>query len=434
MSASIFLNLDVVSMKTVTNERGKRKNKNLKMSETIYDLCVIGGGMFGSSAARYASANVALKVCLIGPNEPTPEEFVTREIFGAHYDEARITRVLDDTPACQVLSKNSIESYKELKKLSGIDFHSPVGCIFMGPKDGAFMLKYLENSAIHNVPVVDLSDRETFEKRFPFLKLNYNECVLLDDNGGGHISPRKFVSAQKKVAYMQGCDIIDSVVCSAEILKDGIHEVRTESKGIIKAKRLLIATGAFANLKEFDVLKPLVLKRCKTTAVMLKITENEALRLSSMPAVIKRGCKTDLGAYILPPVKYPDGNYYMKIGGSFDYETGEELKTLDDLRKWYLSDGDERMTDILVNFINELIPGLKFTDLSRMTCVTCCTPSGLPYVDRVSPTVTVAVSGNGKGAKFSDEIGKIAAHLSITGQWNSELPRNMFHAIFQKNH
>lgn len=402
------------------------------MSETVYDLCIIGAGMFGSSAARYASADITLKVCLIGPNEPTPEEFHTREIFGAHYDEARITRVLDDVPACQVLSKHSIESYRELEKLSGIEFHSPVGCLFMGPKNGAFMLKYLENATLYKIPVTDLSNRETFEKRFPFIKLNENECVLLDDNGGGHINPRKFISAQKKVACMQGCHIIDSVVCNAELLKDGIHVVETESKETIKAKRLLIATGAFANLKEFDVLKPLVLKRCKTTAVMLKLPEDEALRLSSMPDIIKRNDKTAFGAYILPPVKYPDGNYYMKFGGSFNFETGEELKTLEDVRKWYLSDGDNTTTDILVHFVNELIPGLKFTDVSRMTCVTCYTPTDLPYIDRISPTVTIAISGNGKGAKFSDEVGRIAAHLSVTGQWDSELNQNHFRAIFQK--
>ncbi|GFV43054.1 peroxisomal sarcosine oxidase [Trichonephila clavipes] len=402
------------------------------MSETVYDLCVIGAGMFGSSSARYASGNVALKVCLIGPSEPTPEEFRSREIFGAHYDEARITRVLDDVPACQILSKHSIESYKELEKLSGIDFHSPVGCLFMGTKNGAFMLKYLQNAAIHEVPLVDLSNRETFEKRFPFLKLNDNECVLLDDNGGGHINPRKFVSAQKKIAQMQGCRIIDSVVCNAELLQEGIHVVRTESNEIIKAKRLLIATGAFANMKKLDVLKPLVLKRCKTTAVMLRIPEKEALRLSSMPAVIKRNDETAFGAYILPPVKYPDGKHYIKLGGSFTFETVEELETLEELRKWYLSEGDETMPDILVPFMKELIPGLKFTEISRMTCVTCYTPTDLPYIDRVSPTVTIALSGNGKGAKFSDEVGRIAAHLSLTGQWDSELPQNHFRAIFQK--
>ncbi|KFM83517.1 hypothetical protein X975_07038, partial [Stegodyphus mimosarum] len=68
-----------------------------------------------------------------------------------------------------------------------------------------------------------------------------------------------------------------------------------------------------------------------------------------------------------------------------------------------------------------------------MTCVTCDSPSGLPYIDRVTPTVTVAVVGNGKGAKFSDEVGRIAAHLSVTGKWDSELMQSQFKAIFAEN-
>lgn len=39
--------------------------------DIIYDLAIVGGGMFGSAAARYAAAFPGIKVCLIGPNEPT---------------------------------------------------------------------------------------------------------------------------------------------------------------------------------------------------------------------------------------------------------------------------------------------------------------------------------------------------------------------------
>ncbi|GBN36283.1 hypothetical protein AVEN_131414-1 [Araneus ventricosus] len=61
--------------------------------------------------------------------------------------------------------------------------------------------------------------------RYPYLKLKSDEFVLLDDNGGGHISPRNFVAAQKKVARLQGCHIIEDVVCGTQTLSDGIHVV-----------------------------------------------------------------------------------------------------------------------------------------------------------------------------------------------------------------
>ena len=37
----------------------------------VYDLCIVGAGMFGSAAARHASSNVGVKICLVGPEEPT---------------------------------------------------------------------------------------------------------------------------------------------------------------------------------------------------------------------------------------------------------------------------------------------------------------------------------------------------------------------------
>ena len=37
----------------------------------VYDVMVVGAGMIGSAAARYASANQALRVCVVGPAEPS---------------------------------------------------------------------------------------------------------------------------------------------------------------------------------------------------------------------------------------------------------------------------------------------------------------------------------------------------------------------------
>ena len=40
-------------------------------SRDVYDVMVVGAGMIGSAAARYASQNRALKVCVVGPAEPS---------------------------------------------------------------------------------------------------------------------------------------------------------------------------------------------------------------------------------------------------------------------------------------------------------------------------------------------------------------------------
>lgn len=66
-----------------------------------------------------------------------------------------------------------------------------------------------------------------------------------------------------------------------------------------------------------------------------------------------------------------------------------------------------------------------------MSCATCYSPFGMPYIDMVSPTVAVAFAGNGNGAKFSDEVGRLAAKLCRTGEWDSQTPQEKFKVIFQ---
>ncbi|GBN25842.1 hypothetical protein AVEN_58855-1 [Araneus ventricosus] len=391
------------------------------MAESVYDLCVIGAGMFGSSAARHASANPSIKVCLVGPAEPTADELPKREIFGAHYDEGRITRVLDEAPACQVLSQHSISRYRELEKLSGIKFYEPVGCLFTGPKHGSFMQGCLSSGAVHKVPLVEMAGiGETFKSRYPYLKLKSDEFVLLDDNGGGHISPRNFVAAQKKVARLQGCHIIEAVVCGTETLSDGIHVVKTETKGEIKAKRLLIATGGFVNMKNLDVLKPLLVRCFKDTVVLLKIPEDEVQRLSSMPSMISLRDTNEgqIGAYILPPIKYPDGQYYLKFGRSHHREDKDELKTLEEIREWYLSDGDKEMEEPYVKFVSELIPD-KFREEFQLLSSSQLVHHGFLSVSRT--------------ARISTRLGLRTAFKISSCEFNLDSNRILIDSLISEN-
>lgn len=43
------------------------------MADCAYDICVVGAGLWGSAAAYHLAANPEIKVCLIGPNEPSEQ-------------------------------------------------------------------------------------------------------------------------------------------------------------------------------------------------------------------------------------------------------------------------------------------------------------------------------------------------------------------------
>lgn len=408
----------------------------LKMhTEHIYDLCIVGAGMFGSAAARHASANPGLKVCLMGPLEPTAEESKYREIFSSHYDEGRIVQAVDEKYPLYILSKQSISRYDELQKLSGIRFHTPLGSLMVAEKDSYDMTELIHSCYYNEMPFVDLSDDETFKKRFPYLQLD--ECVsrIFDDNGAGLVNARKIIEAQKKVAIMQGCHIIEDVVEEVKDLEQGIHMVIGE-KGIIRAKRILVCTGAFTNYKKFHPLKELNMIVNKETVAMPRVSEESAKILSSMPPMVYLRNNEDEeltmgGYYILPPIKYPNGGYYLKIG-----RLGLLLDclnpTLAEITEWYNCMGDPKQIDELSKELKRFLPDIEFEEISSKTCLTCHSETSLPYIDRITPTFSIAVVGNGVGASICDEVGRIAAELSISGKWDSKLPKPMFQAIFKE--
>ena len=54
---------------------------------------------------------------------------------------------------------------------------------------------------------------------------------------------------------------------------------------------------------------------CRQTVAFLEVSTEEALRLKSMPDIVThfRFGLLD-GTYVLPPIKYPDGKIYLKVG------------------------------------------------------------------------------------------------------------------------
>ena len=87
---------------------------------------------------------------------------------------------------------------------------------------------------------------------------------------------------------------------------------------------------------------------------------------------------------------------------------------------------------ILFDSFKTLILGLVTDGLFRKVCVTCETPTGFPYIDQITPTVTIAVVGNGWGATTSEEIGRLASVLSLNGSWDSEIPKDLFEIVLKE--
>ena len=76
------------------------------------------------------------------------------------------------------------------------------------------------------------------------------------------------------------------------------------------------------------------------------------------------------GTYILPPIRYPDGNWYLKIGHSQNFE--EKIEHDEEaLKSWYNSGGFKEATSSLAKFLSTcLIPDLEVLSVKSNCCIT----------------------------------------------------------------
>jgi sarcosine oxidase len=125
----------------------------------------------------------------------------------------------------------------------------------------------------------------------------------------GHISPRRLVSAQSRAAERAGAQVIAARVLALEERAEGVV-IRHEG-GEMRAARVLVAAGGYTNTLLPEALPLRVMAR---TVAFFEVSAAEAARLRALPPLIYLRADGD-GPYLLPPIRYPDGRLYLKLGG-----------------------------------------------------------------------------------------------------------------------
>ncbi|XP_042208707.1 uncharacterized protein LOC121856980 [Homarus americanus] len=272
---------------------------------------------------------------------------------------------------------------------------------------------------------------------FPFLHLPDNASVVWQNVNGGHINPRNLVTAHQTAAQMCDAQILHKIVSTVLPSKCDTHkwDVVTECGSVLQGHRVLVAAGGFAALKPlFHHVAPQMvpdLELRTQTISYLCISAEEAQRLKLMPSLIINAPHGNIdGVYVLPPIKYPDGNWYLKLGHGRAYE--ERKTTLCEVREWYIQQsGLPECVDELVKYFCHLLPGLTVEKVSGDGCLTSHTPTSYPYIDTVTDGFGVALGGNGCAAKACDEVGRLAARLVVLGEWESEVPKECLKIIWK---
>ncbi len=394
-----------------------------------FDCIVIGKGLMGSAAAKYLSKSVK-RVAVVGPGEPSDTQ--QGIVFSSHYDQARIQRIIGTDAAWTLLNQQSAAEYPSLQKESGITFHTPAGCLYVNPQGSDFYLEQVDQLGRRfNARYQFFENGRRLNEAFPEFHFPGISKGIFEDGPSGYINPRLLVEAQLKIFENNNGTIID------EIAREVIHEsdcikIITTEGNIFKCRKVLIAAGAFTN--SLNLLeKKLDFKLKSETTIWAKVSQEEAMRLNKLPSLLYEIDTPEIqNIYLIQPVKYPDRNYYLKLGANMPGDI--YFESLEEIQNWFRKADNNANQKILQQLLMTLLPQMKAEEFTTRKCIITRTPHGKPYIGALDKKgLFVASGGNGYGAMCSDALGKIAANLLIENSFPVEYDEKDFLPLYQTN-
>ena len=393
----------------------------IAMNQPDFDTIVIGRGLIGSAAARHLALQNS-QVALVGPSEPQSRQ-AHSGVFASHYDEGRITRIIDPNPHWGLFAKRAIARYRELEEASGIHFYQEVGHLAVGQDTGE-SFKYLDSlcSVAKQLAVkVQILEAKQLQKVFPYFQFGDRAIGVWQKHDAGHISPRLHVRAQTCAVEKLGGTVFKERVLSV-LPKPDCVEVCTEARSLT-GRGVVVATGAFTNVGlSLPCHIPFRLKG--HTVLLAEIETSKGQRLAEMPSVISKPSNRSEHFYLLPPIRYPNGKWYIKIGCSLSTQVPNSFEAL---QAWYKGTGDREVVEHLGKLLKRILPALDFVELHADTCVTTHTSTGYPTIDFLDgKQIVTAIAGQGLAGKSADELGAIAARFMHKGEWDYDIDREYF--------
>lgn len=292
-----------------------------------YDVVVIGGGMIGSAAGKYLSRLPGWRVAVIGATVDVEDCFlkktesaeslsgVTRlPVYSSHFDEGRVQRIIGADPTWTRLNIASALAYSELENISGIKFHHPVGCLYASTYDYDTYLDNLHVNAEGFGRVAEIEDPMNSQRpQYRHFSFPAGCKACYEDAPSGYINPLKLIQAQLSECRRLDSTVINDLVTDITFEQDS-YKIITFGGECIAASRVLLTPGAFANCYNLIPQKLDIIIKGETV-LLARVTLEEAQRLSDLPSLLYEIETNEIeGVYLIRPLLYPDGNWYLKLG------------------------------------------------------------------------------------------------------------------------
>ncbi|MEO6838123.1 MAG: FAD-binding oxidoreductase [Ginsengibacter sp.] len=391
----------------------------------VYDSIIIGAGLIGSAAAKYVSESEK-NVALIGPDE----EMVSNEkiVFSSHYDNSRIQRMFGKDEIFTLLNLQSAKQYDAIEKGTKINFHSKEGCLYVNPSGIDDYLKKISDQAkIFDINYQSFQSGVSLNKFVPEFNFPPSATGIFESSPSGHINPRLLIKAQQYLFNKNGGTFFIDTVKNVNYEKD-IIKIETQEGKIYQSKKVLLAPGAFINF--FHLLKRKLLLHLKSESTILaEVSREEAFRLGNLPALLYKIDEPEIqDIYLVRPIQYPDGNFYLKMGANIPDDM--YFNNLNEIQDWFKNENHKINLKILKDALMNLIPGLSIQKYHLGKCIVSYTQHGKPYIGGMDDKMFVAAGGNGYSAMCSDTLGKIAATIMYKNEFPGEFSQKDFEPVF----
>ena len=395
----------------------------------IFDCIVIGKGLIGSAAAKYLS-DAQKNVAIIGPDEHTDVNKAV--VFSSHYDQGRVQRIIGVDEVWTLLNLQSVRQYNFLEKESGISFHSKVGCLYVNPSGTDNYLEQIKNQAYQFGPTYNFfKSAEAIRNVFPDFDFPASSMGIFEGAPSGYINPRMLIKAQLNL-FRKNKGIVINDVANDINHERNYFQITTLSKIVYRARNVLLCPGAFINF--FNLIKDkLALTLKSETTIWANVDTAEANRLSNLPSLLYEiNIPEYKNVYLIQPVKYPDGKYYLKMGCNLPEDI--YFDNIQDVQNWFRKGSGDANSAKLNEALLKIIPRLRAKEYFTKRCIVSFTMHHKPYVGALNDKgLFVACGGNGYSAMCSDALGRIAASLVAEGVFPNGYSPESFQPIFINN-
>ncbi|HEY3749109.1 MAG TPA: FAD-dependent oxidoreductase [Pseudonocardiaceae bacterium] len=406
------------------------------------DVAIVGAGMFGAAAGKYLS-RAGENVLVIGPAEPDPGMPIDQFSFGSHFDEARITRRLGWDPVWQATDARSLDRFRAIEVESGVDFFRECGSLVLMAKSIDHRTEDMMRQCDDDAILVERLPADALRQSLPMLNLPAlpgGVEGLWERKQAGYINPRQLVKAQLDLTRDAGGQVLRAAVLAVrKESPSGRWRLLVDQAGRrfeVGAERVLITAGALTN--QNNVLpagRELAMHVFAEPNLLFQVADEQLALFEELPPVVTID-PDDTGnanksIYLLPPIRYPDGNSYIRIGPGMQ-PIVQEFTDTQEMVSWCTRQRiTERQAGFLGAMVRLLLPELRPVDVHEACCLIDKTPSRYPYIGHLDDdeTFTVAVGGNGHGARGSDEIGRLASTVVLGQPWQWPLPQEIFRPL-----